>query len=480
MKWQTCLLLTVLVLSGANSNAQDTIRIDRQQIQYDPNRNFLNRQWWQDLLIQRHNPLAAPNVLSVSNSTFIPVPVRISVDSTAASLASSPIFDEFFLSNNSFSSNVLMGFGAGTAILKKNNLTSLTMYGGTTGLLTIDSNTYTDKILVTDMHLSSVVVKDNPFSGPGDPKYGITFARSSIGDISVDEGDNPAPRVGFKNDTLGTTEVTYFGFKKDSASKPLITVFYLSHINNIIRMSSGFDYQNIEAYFYGCTFENNARIELNSIDTLEFWNCTNINTPVLISLANRSRKTYLKLRNTNIANLKFDYLGGFRLYIWPDDDELNRSNYENLIAKFESEKKEESLKNLRIEYYNYAHNRLLCILNATWWYYGYHKELILGWTALFLLIFFLINLRYWESLQQLYPVIESEPGSESQVPSGSGRAGFRKKVTVLAFTSMIFFSLKIDFQKLSFKNPALVIYFFIQYLVGLGCLFFIFNAILKL
>jgi hypothetical protein len=40
--------------------------------------------------------------------------------------------------------------------------------------------------------------------------------------------------------------------------------------------------------------------------------------------------------------------------------------------------------------------------------------------------------------------------------------------------------LHIDFDKLSFQKPGLTIYFFIQYQVGLGCLFFILNAILKI
>jgi hypothetical protein len=47
------------------------------------------------------------------------------------------------------------------------------------------------------------------------------------------------------------------------------------------------------------------------------------------------------------------------------------------------------------------------------------------------------------------------------------------------FTSLIFFSLRINFEKLSYNTTKGLVWFFFQYIVGLVCLFFLVNYILK-
>ncbi len=83
-------------------------------------------------------------------------------------------------------------------------------------------------------------------------------------------------------------------------------------------------------------------------------------------------------------------------------------------------------------------------------------------------------------MQELYPIMEKDNPSYYDRTQLAGQNNRKKRVKVLAFTVLIFFSLRVDFDKLSFQKPGLVIYFFIQYLIGLGCLFLILIAILKI
>jgi hypothetical protein len=81
-------------------------------------------------------------------------------------------------------------------------------------------------------------------------------------------------------------------------------------------------------------------------------------------------------------------------------------------------------------------------------------------------------------MQTIYPIGSNEKSIDKSLKPAVYYV--RKYFVVFLYTAFIFFSLKIDFDKLSFKGVRLVGYFFFQYIVGLVCLFFIANAILKI
>jgi hypothetical protein len=159
-------------------------------------------------------------------------------------------------------------------------------------------------------------------------------------------------------------------------------------------------------------------------------------------------------------------------------------NYESLLAKFKTEGEQDSYERVDIEYHQWraakgtAWDRIISWFEKEWWNYGYSKGRVVLWTLFFLGFFFLLNVVLWKQMQELYPI--------SQECNFIDRAEqpvlfqLQKYVKIFLYTAYIFFSVKIDLPKLRITNFALVAYFFFQFLAGLWCLFFIFNALLKI
>jgi hypothetical protein len=346
--------------------------------------------------------------------------------------------------------------------------------------LNFTGNIIDHSIAISDTRASKISISGNRFGAANSSHQFVGIQQSKIDYLTILDNVVPIKWINFSTDTFNSGIHIRDTTTSTGSLPPHREYDFTScHINSFVTIEPARETRKIKLNFTACTFGDAASLRNLALDTIEFRNCIHINTPIPLSVMNTKEPVYLKLFNTSVANIDFDYLGRIKLFLWKDNDQLNRTNYENLIAKFENEKKTESLKNIRIEYYQYSNNDVLCFLNAIWWYYGYHKEFILIWTAIFLAIFYFINFKTWEKIQPIYPIFEEDTPASPEIPEKPRIIRKRKRVTVLAFTAMIFFSLKIDFQKLSFKNPNLVIYFFVQYLVGLGCLFFILNAILK-
>jgi hypothetical protein len=158
--------------------------------------------------------------------------------------------------------------------------------------------------------------------------------------------------------------------------------------------------------------------------------------------------------------------------------------YETLLSKFKNESKKESYERLDIEYHHFkaqkgAHwDRIADWAQEKWWNYGYSKLLVVKWTFLFLGIFFVINALFWRGMQEVYPISQEYPFVDRQSRPIRYRA--LELLRVFLYTVFVFFSIKIDLDRLKVTNPWLLAYFFFQWLVGLWCLFFIVNALLKI
>lgn len=240
--------------------------------------------------------------------------------------------------------------------------------------------------------------------------------------------------------------------------------------------------------FSNVSFGPGARLNSLSVDTVQFINCYNFSRKLLLS-TDPSRITYVAFNKVDVSSVDFNYLGRLRFYLAGDIEDITDepliSAYENCLAKFKTEGKIESYKTLDIDYKKYNYYKqgiwgsILNLIDKGWWYYGYRKHYIILWTLGFLLLFFIINWLHWGEIKNVYPII-SEDVPEFDPKAQDRVSRLRTIINVLVFTSFIFFSLHIDFDKLQYKSSKWIAWFFIQYLVGLFCLFFIANAILKL
>jgi hypothetical protein len=231
--------------------------------------------------------------------------------------------------------------------------------------------------------------------------------------------------------------------------------------------------------FKNCYFGQLAELKDIGFDTIIFDRCI-VDYPLYMSFDSIDKPIYLSFINTNTANIKFDFTERVNLFFDSTTYmDIITSSYENLLAKFKEEGRSESYKNTDIAYQQYSESAFVNFLNGWWWNYGYSKGYILGWTLFFLIFFHIINFFNWKRMQNGYSMV---PAGDQFIRSGEAgwRYFLRRQITVFIYTCYIFFSLKIDFGKLRYKSGRTLFLFFIQYIIGLTCLFFIANAILKL
>lgn len=236
--------------------------------------------------------------------------------------------------------------------------------------------------------------------------------------------------------------------------------------------------------FDNCTFGPKMILSELDFDVIIFKNCQIINNPIYLTFADPNKAYYVSFPNSNIANIKFDYTENVHLITDTALAKLSgTANFELLLDKFDQEHKQYSYKNVDLEFSKYKLKnasflpRLGYRINELWWNYGYNKNRILWWTLFFGSIFFILNLIFWNKMKEFYPIIESYEKRNNYTRK---HRFFHDALLVLIFTAYIFFTIRINFDKLKHTNSLMLIYFFSQYIMGLICLFFIFNYLLKI
>ncbi len=236
--------------------------------------------------------------------------------------------------------------------------------------------------------------------------------------------------------------------------------------------------------FNRCTFGPDAKIENFNCDTLIFKECGTLPATLSINPLRQKSKLNLFIFNTDLSQTRFNYYDNMVLFfnyaedtskIQIDQDDISNT-YESLLDKFRNEKKENSYQTLDIQYRIWKANKegflskSAHFINKVWWYYGYKKWYVLLWTLAFIVLFFIINMIWWKNVHLTYAI----------VPFTGTSARKSRFIPILLYTLFVFFSLKIDFAKLKFSKSSFILLFFLEYLIGLICIFFIFNAIIKL
>lgn len=235
--------------------------------------------------------------------------------------------------------------------------------------------------------------------------------------------------------------------------------------------------------FNNCVFSKEIRRIQIKADSVRFINCDFLDGNVTLEVLPSNKKVFFELYRTDVTNIRFTYPEKMELLFIRDTTyEIRKTVYEKLLSKFSTEGKDISYKNLDIEFRWWkAKNQSLvsCVgafANQVWWNFGYSKNRVLFWTLLFLLIFSTFNLSKWEYISKTYPIEAISANITNELIAK--RRG-RVFILVLLYTSFIFFSLSLDFKNLKIVKLRYTVTFFIEYLIGIACLIFITNAILK-
>jgi len=220
--------------------------------------------------------------------------------------------------------------------------------------------------------------------------------------------------------------------------------------------------------------------------TVEFINNLDIANVIDLRNAVRGNKVcHINLRGSSLSNLQIDY-DHFKLYF---DSTATYSDtisvYERLLEELKTERYKPDVNYMKFDVdfkkigYIHEGRTILGFMDNVWWYYGYRKYYIFYWTVVFLVCFFILNTIVWNNLTSTYVI-----GYSTKRPKFYRNRFYLKQwvrflLDVMIYTILIFFSLKIDFNKLSLKRRGYVLIFLVEYAMGLGCLFFIVNFIFR-
>lgn len=367
---------------------------------------------------------------------------------------------------NCFSRPLVLGGITGSFDVSDNSMPYLFLTHLRASQLSAQGNHIPEVIHLSNVHGDHVEINNNYFSK--DTAQLVTV-NSFINQLFFNDNSAKAMRMKFYSDTLGLVIwQNELGTKKPSKHQINDVLFADCLLRGDI-WSQMTPATGTRSYrFYACKFQAGSRLLDMDADTIEFRDCLNFVKGVTLDADRGKRPTILKVIHSDLTNLDFDYDDRFRLYHWRDPD-VTRSVFENLLVKFQNEKKLASYQQVDIEYFQFRHNAFVNFVAWVWWNYSYNKWLIILWTMSFLMVFTVVNLLYWDKVRDTYPIVKTNE------MNGGG-----KFVKIFVYTALIFFSLKIDFNKLSFKHAGWLLYFFTQYMLGLLCLFFIANTIFKL
>ncbi|MES1159217.1 MAG: hypothetical protein ABUM51_00525 [Bacteroidota bacterium] len=184
---------------------------------------------------------------------------------------------------------------------------------------------------------------------------------------------------------------------------------------------------------------------------------------------------YVSFINTDLDNIRINFTPNMRIWFDTSDTrDLMENTYVRLIEKFKKEGKSSSLETVDIQYRQFKDNKILNCLEKLWWNYGYNKFRVLWWTGLFIFLFAIFNSIFWNQMRQTYPIIPTDN-------SLSFQSRLHRWIVPIAnpvfFTLFIFFSLRVEFDKLNLNRFRWVAILLFQYAWVIWCLFFIVRAI---
>ncbi|HEY9001264.1 MAG TPA: hypothetical protein VIM89_07915 [Mucilaginibacter sp.] len=372
--------------------------------------------------------------------------------------------------NNRFEQPLVISGLSGTLGINGNQIPYLMLSGSKSGDVNVSGDTIVSEVQIMKSKYNKVEVSGNVFRKD---TARIDVMNSSIQNLFFEGNNAKVLNAYFMEDTLGMANFSANYIADVNVNHKINEVnFFHCQLNNWLMTDITKLPGSRSIRFNQCSFGKESGLLGISADTIEFKSCVHIEHGMFLQGIDKEEPTILKFYNTDLTNIEFDYDSRYKLYESPYP-ELNRSIYEQLLVKFQNEKKLNSYERVDKEYFQSRHSWFVNELSFIWWDYSYNKWRIIIWTIFFLLLFTLWNYGNWEKLILIYPIKKSADISASA-------SEYEKIIKIFVYTSFIFFSIKVDFEKLSFKSTKWLVYFFLQYIIGLICLFFIANAILKL
>ncbi|MGZ4159080.1 MAG: hypothetical protein ACXVPZ_17945 [Bacteroidia bacterium] len=256
--------------------------------------------------------------------------------------------------------------------------------------------------------------------------------------------------------------------------------------NSDVNKSLIFEPENDKSSVEKCSIINSKinipEIDCENIKVMRIIDCKNFEQP-LVLIKNKSKRLVLNLTGTDVSKVNFNFDDNLRLvFVIGTSSEQEDQIYQGLKEKYKRENKTISYENVDIQYQRHVLLRYGILgkiwnkVDLEWWNYGYSRWKIILWTTLFLVVFFIGNLLLSKQLFSFYPIfVDYDIGGFKSFSAAANTI-----VLTFVLTLYIFFSFKVDFEKLKASKTFLVLYFFIQFFVGLICLFFLLNAILKI
>ena len=363
----------------------------------------------------------------------------------------------------------------GWVSFSKSEIENIELSGSETTTIVFDKNVLLGSLYFLNLRQSEFFISDNEMKNDSSM---IAISYSTIKGFE------------FGNNNLKT----HISFSQDSILGPVIfsqqhiykggkVFFFNCYINTSIDIYS----TGLDAVFSKCTFGPNTSLNI-AVDTLSLIDCEVPQKSLSLNCySDPSSRTVLINRRTSFENIDFNYLGNFQLCTdsMATSEEGFTSTYENMLASLKNRDKKKSYQKLDIEYKQKTYSPFWNTVHYYWWNYGYNKEWVFYWTFSLLGIFYLFNLFCWRWIENLYPILKLHRNKVTRskklsVQKISTRAlnFIRYLVTVLIYTFFIFFSLRINFEKLRYTKTWFLVVFFIQYCSGLWCLFFIGNYLL--
>lgn len=210
----------------------------------------------------------------------------------------------------------------------------------------------------------------------------------------------------------------------------------------------------------------------------------------------------IDLYGTDINKIKFDYS---RFYILQHAAVYSKAHISHLyeqVLKMQKdkgfidsyEKADKEYRHFELTYQKPFPSKIWgemsSFMQRYWWDYGYQKGRIFWWILIFLGGLTIINSIFFRSMnERVYKIenvyknwhpTETDHHDEKQVDAVKLKR-FNALSYIFApffYTSLIFFGLRLNIDKINFSNPLGVFYLFVQYALGLICLAYLANFII--
>jgi len=376
----------------------------------------------------------------------------------------------------------------GNCDMKYLNLAALngdvTIVGSKIGVLSYDSAAG-GKLLINGSYLKNIAVLTNAKNLSVDCQYtsfadtavvkvlqshisGFAFAYDTVGgSMFLFGGDTLAGDITMYASAFDHSKI------KDTTSIPNSFYFYDCYIDADFVFFA--EIPRSEFHFIGCSFGPHANLSEFPAHKVMFRSCKFSGSAFPIGIFSNVDTAYVSFINTDLDNIRMNFTPNMRIWFdTSDTKDLMENTYVRLIEKFKKEGKSSSLQTVDIQYRQFKDNKILSCTEELWWNYGYNKFRVLWWTGLFVFLFSVFNSIFWNQMRQTYPIIPADNSIYFQ-------SRFHRRIAPIAnpllFTLFIFFSLRIEFDKLNFNRFRWVAFFLIQYAAGIWCLFFIVRAI---